>query len=514
LKVLEGETQESINSQLKLFHERALPDLANNIKCGNSLIGSDFYKGKQPDLFNEEETTRVNAFDWEDEFPEVFRVREKPVGKDKGKAFTTENTKDTEKEDSHGEEERTGGFDVVIGNPPYLGGREWKQEGGRRYEYFINCFAVAEYQFDIYSLFLEKGVRLTRDGGLMGFITPNTWLNNKSNSKLRKFLLETASFISIVDYSRVQVFSKAIVLPIVTILKKFHDPCLLTEIWEPAQGTLLLAHRIGQQVWMRDELNIINIALDSSDVALRDKIEANKIALGSIADVKFGIKLYETGKGTPPQRDSDAKNHVFEADTKIDSSYRQYLEGKDIQRYQTTWKHRWLKYGPNLAAPRDASLFEGSRLLFRRIVGERLIGTFTDEPYVTSQLLQIVKPANPASAYVLLGILNSSLMAYYFRKKYNRQDKTFPEIRIYELASLPLPTFDSLGNVMTSYQEPIASLVDQMLSLHKRLQAARTEQDKTLLQRQIAATDKEIDRLVYDLYGLTEDEIAIVESSK
>jgi hypothetical protein len=102
------------------------------------------------------------------------------------------------------------------------------------------------------------------------------------------------------------------------------------------------------------------------------------------------------------------------------------LEGKDIVTYATCWQNRWLKYGGNLAAPRDPSLFVGDRLLFRRIVGERLIGTLISEDFVTSQLLQIVKPfaANPTKALYLLGILNSGMMAFYFRLLRNSGGKT------------------------------------------------------------------------------------------
>ena len=94
LKVLEGESDESIQKQLMLFHKRALPDLADNIKCGNSLISPDFYRGRQGNLFDDEEMYRVNVFDWND------------------------------KKHGFGEIMTAGGFDVVIGNPPYIFTRE------------------------------------------------------------------------------------------------------------------------------------------------------------------------------------------------------------------------------------------------------------------------------------------------------------------------------------------------------------------------------------------------------
>ena len=482
LKVLEGENEETISKQLKLFAERALPDLSRNIKCGNSLVGWDILKDN-PGL-NGEEIGRINPFDWEKEFAEVFLQ---------------------------------GGFDVVIGNPPYLGGREWKEECGRQYDYFMHKFQVAEYQFDIYSLFWEMGIRLLHKGGLIGFITPNTWLNNKSNTKLRKFFLEETMIESIIDYSNISVFSNVVVLPIVTIARRKHATSHLNlvniftvgeEDYHPT-----FSHSISQDKWRGDMYSIFNIAIHEEDISIREKIESSSILLEEFAQVKFGIKLYETGKGKPPQDAADAKNHIFEACEQVDTSYRPYLEGKDIQRYVINWQDRWLRYGPNLAAPRDSSLFSGARLLLRRIVGNRLIATYTDADYVTSQLLQIVKPKDAAISKYLLGILNSSLIAYYFRTKYNRQDKTFPEIRIYELASMPIHAIDVSVSEDVAYHERMVSMVDQMLFFHKQLKEFGTPHEKTALERQIEATDGQIDALVYELYGLTEEEIRIVENA-
>jgi hypothetical protein len=478
LKMLEGESDESLISQGKLFHERVLPDLERNIQCGNSLIAPDFYEG-QLDL-DDEAAQRINVFDWQTAFPQVFKA---------------------------------GGFDAVIGNPPYLGGREWKEEGGRRYEYFVEKYAVAEYQFDIYALFWEQGIRLLKPKGLIGYITPNTWLNNQSNLKLRQFILGNTGVVSITDYSREKVFHDAVVLPIIAILAKGHKVIREVDILAPIDGGVKLLHRIKQKIWEKDESSIFNIGLREADVAIRSKIENAGVNLDEFATVKFGIKLYETGKGHPPQKASDAKDHIYESFKKIDSTYRRYLEGKDINRYAISWQDRWLKYGENLAAPRAPELFIGARLLIRRIVGDRLIGTFIDNDFVTSQLLQIVKPHDENLAKYLLAILNSTLIAFYFRKKYNRTDKTFPEIRIYELASLPIRGIDFSNKDDCDCHDKIVALVEKMLALHRQFATAKTPQDTTLLQRQIGATDKQIDQLAYALYGLSDEEITLVEGA-
>jgi type I restriction-modification system DNA methylase subunit len=159
LKVLEGETAHSLATQLSFLHERVLPDLARNIKCGNSLIGPDFYDarpGQQMSfLLDDEERYRINVFDWEAEFPQIMR---------------------------------SGGFDVVIGNPPYgmVTSEELKN-------YFDNQFEATEGRFDTYELFIEKGITLCRKQGLLGFIIPSPLLSNLYARKLRKYIIDNCA---------------------------------------------------------------------------------------------------------------------------------------------------------------------------------------------------------------------------------------------------------------------------------------------------------------------------------
>ncbi|KKL67662.1 hypothetical protein LCGC14_2132740, partial [marine sediment metagenome] len=176
LKVLEGESDETINTTMKLFHERVLPDLSNNIKCGNSLIGPDYYDNRQMSLMDDEERYRVNAFDWQAEFPEIMS---------------------------------NGGFDVVIGNPPYgmISNNIYKQYIEERYE-------TTEGRLDFYEVFIEKGITLCRIKGLLGYIVPSPLLSNLYTKKLRSYILENTSIQEIVNFS----------------MNVFNDPTIHTNI--------------------------------------------------------------------------------------------------------------------------------------------------------------------------------------------------------------------------------------------------------------------------------------------
>jgi len=471
--------------------------------------------------------------------------------------------------------EYNGGFDVVIGNPPYLGGRNWKDKDGRDYDYFVNKYQVAEYQFDMYVLFWEKGILLTKKSGVISYITPNTWLNNLKTEKLREYVLNKTSIVEIADYSDIKVFEDAVVLPVIFILKKMNSE-QKTKIFKPVNSgiNLMFSHEISQSFWNNEDYKIINIRITEDEKYLNQKIEHSTNKLADFATVKFGIKLYETGKGNPPQLSEFSKTHIYEADYKVDDTYRRFLDGKSINTYWFNWSDKWLKYGVNLAAPREKELFEGDRLLVRRITGKRLISTYINENYVTSQLLQIVKPFKKNDTKWILAILNSSLIAFYFKRKYNRTDKAFPEIRIYELRDLPI----KLISIKT--QQPFIEKANQMLDLNKSFQQKKSkflnrlkdnlgatapvngacpidlklskklevfynydfkifvselkkkkvvlsllQQDEweeyfnsykteiNQLQAEIDKTDKEIDQMVYELYGLTEDEIKIVEKA-
>ena len=149
LKVLEGETKETISNLQRFFKERALPDLGENIKCGNSLIGYDYYDDNLN--ISEEDAKRINAFDWKTEFPEIFE---------------------------------RGGFDAVIGNPPYV-----RQEGlGEFKGYFQKHYKVYHGTADLYAYFVERGVSLLQEGGIFSYIVANKWLRANYGLPLRTWL--------------------------------------------------------------------------------------------------------------------------------------------------------------------------------------------------------------------------------------------------------------------------------------------------------------------------------------
>jgi Eco57I restriction-modification methylase len=175
LKVLEGESEQTLATQLRFYHERALPDLGRNIKCGNSLIGTDFYEQQELDLLDEEERYRINVFDGagKDGFPEIMKAD---------------------------------GFDAVIGNPPYV---RIQTTGSNDLVYFSDRYETAVGNYDIYCLFAEKGAKLLKLQGRLGFIVNHRFYKTDYGEGLRRFIVENKMLDQTIDFDGFMVFENA-----------------------------------------------------------------------------------------------------------------------------------------------------------------------------------------------------------------------------------------------------------------------------------------------------------------
>lgn len=480
LKVLEGESEQTLSSQFKLFQERALPDLGSNIKCGNSLIGSDFYQGASGvlPLFGEEERLRINVFDWEKEFPRIF-----------GGA-------------NHG-------FDAVIGNPPYvLLQDEFRDD--RQLEYFRRKFGSASYKVDTYHLFIEKSIGITSARGLCSLITPANFMTNNKLSGLRRLMVDSGiEKIVVIDG---KVFSKASVDNAILVLSPSvrnkgtfrvitaaHANCTLEVVSEI---------KVNNRAVKEDQYSLFTGSNESALNNLWTKVCAVSNPLGDMAYVNFGKQLRDRKKyPTDVIRIPDGSG--------IPSKYRVCLTGKDITRYRLAWG--------KLACLNDRSAqcggcWDNDRQDAKGKLITRQIGRYPEFAMDTVgyQCLNTVFMVNAmedvgVNPSYLLAILNSKLLRLLWTDRYYDKRNTFPKIKGTFLKQLPIRRIEFSVNADRGCHDRMVALVESMLSLHKQLASANTGHEKTALQRQIDATDRQIDQLVYELYGLTDEEIRIVE---
>ena len=474
LKVLEGETSQSV--QRELIQQRVLPDLGNNIKCGNSLIGSDFYAQPGLPAMDTEAQLRVNVFDWDgkDGFPDIMKA---------------------------------GGFDAVIGNPPYVLLQDEVRDNDQL-RYLSSSYLVASYKLDTYHLFNERGTMLLDEGGRLGYITPSNFLTNNGLVALRNYLITATQPDHILVFSG-KVFDTASVDTAVTILTRHKSgavrsfPLWQASVGEPLTGTFKALSQVDPKAVISDDLRLFTGSSSAVANQLWKKCGDQSTNLGSIASVSFGKQLRDRKK---------FHNDVIEIRrlTDVPSTHTPCYTGKNVNRYSMHWSG--LACLDDEVARSggcwDRSRHEAKNKLLTRQIGRTPIFAMDDKGWHCLNTLFMVSPFT-ADPRFILGVLNSKLLGFLWIERFYDQRGTFPKIKGTYLKLLPIKKIASKADVAAHDQ--LVGLVEQMLDLHKRRGEARTPHEQTVLDRQISATDARIDRLVYGLYGLTEEEIRLVE---
>jgi hypothetical protein len=411
----------------------------------------------------------VNPFDWEAGFPEVMAA---------------------------------GGFDAVIGNPPYgmVTSVELKT-------FFGNRFEATEGRFDTYELFVEKGVKLCRGQGLLGYIVPSPLLSNLYARKLRQYILDNCTIKEITNFG-MDVFADPTIHTCIIIASRGQATDQRVRIRKQVTSIQQLYsdydYEVPQSQLGNNRNSTFDIFMDPTTQKLAKKLRVNSRSLGDICFIRQCIK---TG---------DNKKYVRSSDVILDDPWKATLGGRSIGRYVTFEKNLYVKYGPWLARNwKNKSFYETPKIVVRE-TGKRIIATVDlENRYVLSTLYAVYpKTANePMSLSYLLGLLNSQLSTYFIEVvAFDLTKGAFTKVRTNQLARLPIRTIDFDDPADVARHDKMVALVERMLALHKKLAAATIPADKELYQRQIEATDRQIDALVYELYGLSEEEIGIVES--
>ncbi|NIR10740.1 MAG: N-6 DNA methylase [Candidatus Aminicenantes bacterium] len=477
LKLLEGESMESSGQLFKFSDLKLLPDLSDNIKCGNSLIGSDFYEKGQMSLFQDEETMRrINVFDWEKEFPEIFKK---------------------------------GGFDVVIGNPPY-GAKLIESE----IEYLCKLYKIQNYKLDTYFLFIEKSLLLLNKEGLLGMIIPNTWLLNLTSERIRKYIFDNIKIENIVHYCR-PVFDKATVDIEIIIFRNINPNNEDINITIFNKDNSLLMHTVPQEKWQSMNGKPVNIFLKPEILSIVDKINSNTI-LNDICKITQGSKPFQVGKGIPKQTRKIVDEKPFVSNSKLDKSFRPLLRGSMIRKYLIMWDNDyWISFGDWLAEPRYSANYDAPQKIIIRQTGDSLIATLDINQYIVrDNLYTIVNNLDFPNLKYILGILNSKLLNWFYQNAINyERGEALAQVKRGHLAILPIYIPNDSENEEKERYNKMVEMVDQMLEVQKKYHTATIETEKNLFKKQIDILDKQIDQLVYQLYGLTPEEIAIVEKA-
>ncbi len=386
------------------------------------------------------------------------------------------------------------GFDVVIANPPYV--QVTKDKFSEANIAALKLFKSFCYKADLYELFLERTVLLLKPRGIASYITPVVWLTLQNSQPLRKLLLDETSISEIRIWGE-GVFKNAVVSTQTVFFEKLdHEK-------EKSSSSIQVRTDSGdkcisvESVRKRPYLQI-DFQSNDGEEGLLKKIETQCKRLGELCDVSQGITPYDKYRGHDANLIS---KRAFHADEKRDETYGPWLNGRDISRYSINWRGEWLSYGDWLGAPREPRFFTQEKLLCREVpgAGKRIQAAFHSGTIYCGHAISplVAKPGKKVKLKYLLGVVNSTAASWYAGLRCpNFAKDIFPKLNPSDIKNIPIPT------ATPEQQEGLEHLIDRILASKQANAAADT-----------SALEREIDQQVYALYGLTPEEIAIVESA-
>ena len=487
---------------------KTLASLENNIKCGNSLIDDPEIAGNL-------------AFNWEKEFPEIFA---------------------------------NGGFDIVVGNPPYGVNFDDKTK-----KYLLEFDKLVP-DYEIYIYFISLYRKILKNNGYLSYIFPNTFLSTLFGKKYRENLFNTITVKEIIDLSNDNTFVDASVRTIIFSFKNILENSDIKFLKTRDKTFYSFKDYLKNEV-MENIENIASLFFQNKkEKEIISKIKNNQ-KLADFFEVSQGLIPYDKYRG---HDEYTIKNRIWHSNVKKDETYKKELKGEDVKQYLLNWNNElWISYGEWLAAPRERKFFVNKRILIREITKDKLFACYTEEEfYNTPSLINVINEKDILELKYILTIINSKLLGWYHNKTSPKANKgLFPKILVNDVRNLPLV------NISSEKQQPFIEKADKMLSLNKELQDLSQKFQRMLLRKfdleklstklqewylldfsdfikelkrlkvklslsqeseweeyfleekskaiavdsEIKNTDKEIDSMVYRLYDLTDEEIKIIE---
>lgn len=453
LKLLEEETAGSTFVGQKEIEQALLPSLGYNIVNGNALIDMDFY---EDDLYPADDL-RLRPIPLQRTFPKVFA---------------------------------TGGFDVVVGNPPYLFITELSKP---EKAYFQRRYQSTEYRFDIYGLFVERAMtEILKPGGRLGYIIPHSLLANDSFTKLRRLLLTEGFIVEVLDIGP-GVFQKAKNETMVLIAENSSAGRRTTTVRVTDSKTFPIPKKefsIKQRLWAENSNAAWLVNVDSNASQLLATMDKAPQRIGDLCTVNQGLR---TGN-----------NEKYLSDKYLGNKWERSAGGAEIKRYLPIQDGLWVYYDSTvLDAPRKRQIFDrDEKIVVQEIrnisLRQRIVATLDRKRTFCLQSTNVIglKPGVQTDIRFIMGVLSSSLVNRYFRLRFPANN----HIASNQLASIPIPQPDP------QMERRVASIVDQLLLATERLSSVVAEHQRHALETQVVALDEQIERMVCNLFGVQFDE--------
>lgn len=525
LKVLEDTNKDQLEAQQKLITERALPYLGDNIKCGNSLMSSNILNQEE---LTHEQIIKLNPFDWQQEFPLVFSNE---------------------------------GFDAIIGNPPYL--RTQLIDNFSVKYYKDNYESSSKGNYDLYIVFVEKALQLLNNEGLLGYILPHKFFTAKYGMPLRKLISEKKCLTKIIHFGDQQIFDRATTYTCLLFLNKKENKKFYFEKIKDIHD-FKVNHSDSEYNYVTSDKLSSNewVFVTGKERELFDKLYDMPIKLTDKTNISQGLATSADKIYILPLIES------FDEKSKVESTYleekvclennilKPLLKGAEIKRYEQPIVNNLLIFPystkddglipfskkdiKNYPLAFDYLYSTKDKLLKRSNVDSRNWWLYPypknllimNKPKIIYQVLSktgsftldekgeffyvgggnaggyaiTTESNNLDELKYLLGILNSKLTTFFISKVASCFKGGYYSFGKHSFEHFPLPSEDL-------FDYSLVTLVENMIMLHKKLSSVNTPQDERIIKMQIYKVDSQINARVYDLYGLTDDEIRIVEGS-
>jgi hypothetical protein len=426
-----------------------------------------------------------NAFEWRFEFPEVLN-----------------------------EEGDFVGFDVVIGNPPYVSAWDMFVNNEDIRGFLIQRFNkdnnLLKGHWDLYMAFILLSLDVSKSCGYCTYIIPNPFLREKYAAPLREYMLKETNLMEITLFEDNNVFDDVARRTIIYLLSKntFINDFVNINLTDSISYRVVSNGKILKKEWAKSSDFRFNVNADVLVFDLINKIELMSEKLGNICYINYGAQVSSKEKGGFKKSAVVFKEEIGKA--------KKFIEGKDVHRWSLNYRNLWLDYrAEEMYGARFSELFENQKIVFRKISdrGHRIAATidvsnfYTDDgcvlaiPY--SNLTSVLeddsyfgferKPYNCELNFLLAQIL-SKVTTFYFKNKFSTESLQGETSHTYPKSVRQLPII----MLERSFQQPYIDIVSEIF-------IAKQKGDDT------TALESEIDRLVYQLYDLTDEEIKIVE---
>ncbi len=517
LKLLEDATTATARAFQPKLGEKILPDMTKNIVCGNSLIDHDILDGQ---LFERNEERKLNPMSYDDKFPEIMR---------------------------------RGGFDAIVGNPPYV-----RMEAFKPIKNYLkaNFFSHGE-RSDLYAYFIEKANKLLNQHGKYGVIVSNKFLRANYGKPLREFLEQNATIEQIIDFAGLPVFIGATVRTIVLLTSPKNGEPTTTLYAPPLEidkfnslktGLVSVSDAIAETSYEVSHTALKKEIWSFGNTESEDLIESLKSRFTSLTKYCDGkiCRGVVSGLIEAFVIDAQKRAEILEENPEADEIIKPFLNGRDVRRYSVEAKNQFLIYtfhGVNigkypavkkhLAPFKDKLENRATKQAWYELQQPQLkFAPFMNAPKIVfpdiSTTTRFAFDAGghygsnttyfiPKNDFYLLALLNSRLGFFYFAQTCaGLEGKGEIYLRFFGqyLEGFPIRQINFADQTEKAAHDKIVALVDSMLEAKTNLQKARTDKDKTFYQDRCNALDRQIDKLVYDLYELTPAEIAVVEGGK